>query len=291
MKKIAFLGIGNMGAGMARRLIIAGHKVHIYNRTPKKMDPLAKQGAIISKTPKQAAEGAAAVFSMVGNDEASKAMWLGKTGALSAIIEQNAFLIECSTLSHSWVFELSKLAQKNNLRYIDCPVTGIPSTAKNGELTLLVGADKMDLSGVEPLLKIISKEIIHFGGIGTGTAYKLIINLIGAVQIASAAEGMLIAEKAGLDAQTVAYAISRGAAASPQVVRTSKKMATGEHDTNITFSGQLRLKDIAYALSMADNLGQKSPFGNTAKDAFQLLTNTGLEQLSETKIIDVLRSQ
>ena len=290
MKKIAFLGIGNMGAGMAGRLVIAGYKVHIYNRTPEKMDYLAKQGAIISKTPKQAAEGAEAVFSMVGDDEASKAMWFGETGALAAITKQNAFMIECSTLSYSWVIELAKAAQKKNLRYIDCPVTGIPSTAKTGELTLLIGANNTDLADIELLLNPISKAKIHFGGIGTGTSYKLMINLIGAVQIASIAEGMLIAEKAGLDLQTVANAISCGAAASPQVIRTSNKMAKDEHNKNITFSGQLRLKDIVYALNMAKTLGQKTPFGDTARDAFQLLTDAGLKELSETKVIDVLRS-
>jgi len=291
MKKIAFLGTGNMGASMASRLIAADYEVRIYNRTLKKMEPLAKQGAIISQTPKEAAEGAEAVFAMVSNDEASKAMWLGKTGALASNLERNAFIIECSTLSHSWALDLAKAVQIRGLRYIDCPVTGIPETAKSGELTLLVGADKKDLDEVQSLLDVVSIDTIRFGGIGTGTAYKLIVNLIGAVQIASAAEGMLIAEKAGLNAETVADALSRGAAASPQVVRTSKKMAKDEHDVNITFSGKLRLKDVSYALSMADTLGQEATFGRAANNAFKRLAEAGFENMSETKIIDVLRSK
>lgn len=290
MKKIAFLGTGNMGSRMAGRLIAANYEVRIYNRTHRKMEPLAKQGAIISATPKEAAEGAEAIIAMVGDDGASKAMWLGETGALASNVKRNTFIIECSTLSHNWVLELAKAVLKKGFRYIDCPVTGIPATAKTGELTLLVGADEKDLAEVKPLLNIVSKDIIRFGGIGTGTAYKLMVNLIGAVQIASAAEGMLIAEKAGLDPQTVADALSRGAAASPQVVRTSKKMANDEHNVNITFSGKLRLKDVAYALSMADSLGQETIFGKTAKVAFQRLADAGLEDMSETKIIDVLRS-
>ena len=291
MKKIAFLGTGNMGASMASRLVAADYEVRIYNRTLKKMEPLAKQGAIISQTPKEAAEGAEAVFAMVSNDEASNAMWLGKTGALASNLERNAFIIECSTLSHSWALDLAKAVQIRGLRYIDCPVTGIPETAKSGELTLLVGADKKDLDEVQSLLDVVSIDTIRFGGIGTGTAYKLIVNLIGAVQIASAAEGMLIAEKAGLNAETVADALSRGAAASPQVVRTSKKMAKDEHDVNITFSGNLRLKDVSYALSMADTLGQEATFGRAAKNAFKRLAEAGFENMSETKIIDVLRSK
>ena len=291
MKKIAFLGTGNMGAGMASRLVSAGYEVHIYNRTLKKMDSLAKKGAIICKSPKEAAKEAEAVFSMVGDDEASKAMWLGEEGALAATIPKDAFIIECSTLTHSWVIELAKIAKSKNLCYIDCPVTGIPTTASSGELTLFVGAQESDLKKVQPLLNNLSKETIHFGDVGTGTTYKLMVNLIGAVQIASAAEGMLIAEKAGLNAETVAYALSRGAAASPQVIRTTNKMAKAEHTKNITFSGKLRLKDIVYALALTETLGQKTLFGNKARHAFQLLIDAGMENLSETKVIDVLRSR
>ena len=290
MKKVAFLGTGNMGSGMASSLVAAGYEVRIYNRTFSKMKPLAKKGAIITTTPKNAVEGVEAVFAMVGDDEASKAMWLGETGALAGNLKRNTFIIECSTLSHNWVLELANTISNKGLRYIDCPVTGTPETAKTGELTLLVGADEKDLADIKPLLDIISKDIISFGDIGTGTAYKLMVNLIGAVQIASAAEGMLIAEKAGLDAQIVADALSRGAAASPQVVRTSKKMAEDEHELAITFSGKLRLKDIAYALSMANALGQETTFGKTAQNAFQRLADAGLENMGETKVIDVLRS-
>jgi len=290
MTTLAFLGTGNMGGGMAGRLISAGHEVRVYNRTPEKAAPLAERGATLAATPKDAAVGAEAVFSMVGDDEASRAMWLGDTGALAAGVADNALIIECSTLSHDWVLELAGTAQAKGLRYIDCPVTGIPSTAETGELTLLVGADEGDLAAAQPLLDIVSSNTIRFGGIGTGTAYKLMVNLMGAVQIAGAAEGMLIAEKAGLDAMAVADALALGAASSPQVIRTTKQMAVGGHDENITFAGKLRLKDVLYALAMADKLGQETPFGETARDAFQRLADAGLEELNETKVIDVLRS-
>ena len=108
MTKLAFLGTGNMGTGMARRLIAAGNEVRVYNRTPEKAAPLAEQGAVVAATPKDAAEGAKAVFAMVGDDEASKAVWLGETGALSASVAESAFIIECSTLSYGWVLELAE---------------------------------------------------------------------------------------------------------------------------------------------------------------------------------------
>ena len=121
-------------------------------------------------------------------------------------------------------------------------------------------------------------------------AYHLMVNLMGAVQIAGAAEGMLIAEKAGLDAAQVAEALAKGAAASPQVIRNALRMAAAEHDQNITFSGRLRLKDTLYGLRLADKLGQRTPFGDAARDAFQRLLDEGFDELNESKVIDVLRS-
>jgi 3-hydroxyisobutyrate dehydrogenase len=290
MASIAFLGTGNMGAGMAGCLIKAGHDLTVYNRTMEKTRPLAELGATAADTPQEAAKGADAVIAMVGDDEASKAVWLGDTGALAAETAENAMTVECSTLSHDWVLELAATAGQKGFRYIDCPVTGIPVKAAAGDLTLLVGAEAGDMETARPLLQPFSSEIIHFGPVGAGTAYKLMVNLMGAVQIAGAAEGMLIAEKAGLDPGQVADALAKGAAASPQVIRNARRMAAADHKQNITFSGQLRLKDTLYGLRLADKLNQQTPFGDAARDAFQMLLDEGFDELNESKVIDVLRS-
>ena len=290
MASIAFLGTGNMGAGMAGCLIKAGHNLTVYNRTMEKTRPLAELGATAADTPQEAAKGADAVIAMVGDDEASKAVWLGDTGALAAETAENAMTVECSTLSHDWVLELAATAGQKGFRYIDCPVTGIPVKAAAGDLTLLVGAEAGDMETARPLLQPFSSGIIHFGPVGAGTAYKLMVNLMGAVQIAGAAEGMLIAEKAGLDPCQVADALAKGAAASPQVIRNARRMAAADHEQNITFSGQLRLKDTLYGLRLADKLGQQTPFGDAARDAFQTLLDEGFDKLNESKVIDVLRS-
>ena len=162
--------------------------------------------------------------------------------------------------------------------------------AAAGDLTLLVGAEAGDMETARPLLQPFSSEIIHFGPVGAGTAYKLMVNLMGAVQIAGAAEGMLIAEKAGLDPGQVADALAKGAAASPQVIRNARRMAAADHKQNIIFSGQLRLKDTLYGLRLAAKLGQQTPFGDAARDAFQMLLDEGFDELNESKVIDVLRS-
>jgi 3-hydroxyisobutyrate dehydrogenase len=288
MAKIAFLGTGLMGTGMAGRLIEAGHELHVYNRTAEKTRPLVDRGAILAVTPRDAAEGADAVFAMVADDGASEDVWLGADGALSATLAPGAVCVECSTLSHDWVMDLAGRVQAEVYAYIDCPVTGYPHMAADGTLTLFAGATDNDLAAARPYLGPLSKEIIHFGGVGAGTAYKLMINLMGAVQIAAAAEGLLFAERAGLDRGIVADSICKGAAASPQVIRNATRMAADDHETDITFTGALRLKDTRYALALAEKLGFDAAFGAVAADAFGRQVANGLGDLSESKIIDVL---
>ena len=290
MASIAFLGTGNMGAGMAARLLAAGHAVTVYNRTVEKTEPLAQAGAKVAATPREAAQGAEAVFAMVGDDESARAVWMGEDGALAATTAANALAIECSTLSHDWVLAFAPQAEAAGCRFIDCPVTGRPGNAAEGELMLLVGAGDADLEAARPLLEPLCTEIVHFGPVGAGTAYKLMVNLMGAVQIAAVAEGLLIAEKAGLDMEKVGHALSRGAAASRQVVRNCRRMIDADHAGNVTFSGRWRLKDALYGLRLAKKLGQDAPIGGAAAEAFQKLVDAGLGELSESKVIDVLRS-
>ena len=290
MASIAFLGTGNMGVGMAARLLGAGHAVTVYNRTAEKTAPLARAGAQVAATPKDAAEGAEAVFAMVGDDESAEAVWMGEDGALAATTAKNALAIECSTLSHDWVLAFAPQAEAAGFRFIDCPVTGRPDNAAEGELTLLVGAGDTDLEAARPLLKPLCTEIIHFGPVGAGTACKLMVNLMGTVQIAAVAEGLLVAEKAGLDMEKVNHALSRGAGASRQVVRNARRMIDADHSDDVTFSGHWRLKDALYGLRLAKKLGQDAPSGSAATEAFQKLVDAGLGELSESKVIDVLRS-
>jgi 3-hydroxyisobutyrate dehydrogenase len=246
---------------------------------------------------------------MVADDVASREVWLGEDGVLAAMAARarhfgaghgaaaetsgesgrGVLAIECSTLSHEWVTELSTAARGRGLRYIDAPVTGLPDNAEAGELTLLVGAQAADLEDARPILQAFSQRVLHFGAVGTGTAYKLIVNMLGAVQIASAAESMALAERAGLDLHVVAEAIATGQAASPQVVRNTRRMVEGARNTNITFTPRLRLKDVDYALRLARKLGLGTPFGALAARAFGQLCDSGHADENESNVIEVAR--
>src|SRR5262249_38345705 len=149
------------------------------------------------------------------DDEASRAVWLTRDGA-AATMKAGTLAIECSTVSHAHAIGMARELRSRGLIYIDCPVTGLPEAAAEGKLTLLVGADPADLDKAQPSLAPIGSTVRHFGAVGTGTVFKLINNLMGAVQIASLAEGLAIAEQTGLDMKLVVEALSTGAVASPQ---------------------------------------------------------------------------
>jgi 3-hydroxyisobutyrate dehydrogenase len=291
MPRVAFVGLGNMGQGMAGRLLETGHQLNLYNRTASRADALVRRGAHLFGSPKEACQGVDAVIAMVADDAASRAVWLEQDGILAADLGKNAFAIECSTLSHDWVTDLSARCKARGLRYIDAPVTGLPDAAATGALTLLVGADTDDLQSARGFLDSLSRRIIRFGPVGTGTAYKLIINMMGAVQIASAAEGLAIAERAGLDIAVVADAIATSQAASPQVVRNTLRMAAGDHDDNIVFTSALRAKDVEYGVRFARAIGIGSPFGALAEGIYRQLCDMGYAKVNESKVIDVCRSQ
>ena len=289
MTRVAMIGLGRMGSGMAARLLAAGHELVVANRTPERAAGLVAAGALLAATPAEAAAGAQAVIVMVSDDEASRAVWQGPDGVLAARLVAGALAIECSTVSSDRVRELAEATAAAGLRYVDCPVTGLPDAAAAGRLTLLVGADSADLEAARPLLAPLSEQILHFGPVGAGTAYKLIVNLLGAVQIAGVAEGLALAERAGLDLEQVVAALALGQAASPQVVRNSRRMAASDHDRDVVFAGRLRRKDAGYAMRLAAQLGVGAPFGQVALDGLDDLLASGLGETNESAIIEIAR--
>ncbi|MCP3412817.1 NAD(P)-dependent oxidoreductase [Bradyrhizobium brasilense] len=266
MPRVAFIGLGRMGHGMAGRYLDAGFTVAVWNRSKAKAADLIARGALWATSPEDAAIDADAVVTMVADDEASRAVWLTKDGA-AANMKAGTLAIECSTVSYQHTLEMARELNSRGLIYIDCPVTGLPEAAAAGKLTLLVGADPADLERAQPYLTPIGSTIRHFGPVGTGTVFKLINNLIGAVQIASLAEGVAIAEQAGLDMQLVAEALATGAVASPQVIRHSKRMID-RNFSGASFTAALRHKDADYAVRLAETLLPGVPVSRAALAAY-----------------------
>ena len=268
MAEIAFFGLGRMGTGMAGRLVNAGHRVRIWNRSRERANALIDAGAVWADTPAAAARGATVAFAMLSDDVASQAVWRGKDGALAALAS-GAFVVECSTISAAHVASLAGDARARGLRYVDCPVTGFPSHAAAGTMTLLVGAAQADLDALRDLFATLAGTVRHFGDVGAGTAYKLMVNLMGAVQIAALAEGIALGRRLGLDDKAVGEALAAGAAASPQVVQNIPRMLAGDWDRDQVFTAALRHKDAAYGAALAKASGLATPLGMAATAWFE----------------------
>jgi 3-hydroxyisobutyrate dehydrogenase len=290
MAKVAFCGLGLMGAGMAGSLLRAGHELSVWNRSPDKARALVEAGATLAATPREAVQGAEAAFAMVADDDASRAIWLGKTGMLDRL-EPGALAIECSTLSHAWVMELSSSATQKGLVYLDCPVTGLPEAAAEGQLTLLVGGRREVMARANPFLVPLSRKILRFGSVGAGTAYKLIVNLLGAVEIAATAEAIETAKRAGLDLEQVASALAEGAAGSFHVGRQARIMALEAHSENLAFTTDLRRKDTRYGVALSHDLGVASALGDLALAQFDRTSDLGFGAENESHVLDAVRDQ
>jgi 3-hydroxyisobutyrate dehydrogenase len=257
MPKIAVLGLGIIGGGIARNLLRKGFPVTVWNRTPARMEPLQALGAEPAESPADAARGADVVIDAVTDVAASRGVWTGERGALAAMAP-GATAIECATLSVTWIRELNALAAARGIPFIDCPVTGGREGAEKGTLTLLIGAEEGALAAVRPVLEAFSARIFRFGPPGMGTAYKLINNLMLAAQVLATGEGIAFAERSGIDLSLAADAIQAGAMASP-IVKTKLPFILKQDFSDTNFALRWMLKDLRYGLEYAAELGLRLP--------------------------------
>lgn len=289
MTKIGYLGGGNMAQAMVGRLLAEGHEVTLYNRTLDKVRNLEAAGARLAATPREAVRGAAIVFASVTDVDASRTIWLGPDGALAADLSPGTLVVEHSTLSHDWVLELSRIARSRGLRYVDCPVAGRPDAAAAGQLAIFAGAAPEDLEAIRPLILPLSKEIFLFGPPGTGTAFKLIYNLFGVVQIVGLAEALSASEAAGIDLTTAARAFANGNTGSGHVRKHGPFMATGDHEDPPGFTAAGRVKDSSYAVALEEKLGETPLIGRAALAAYQHMVDAGQARDADSKLIDTIR--
>jgi 3-hydroxyisobutyrate dehydrogenase len=287
METVALLGLGVMGAGMGQNLLKAGFRLTVYNRTREKAAALAANGARVAETPQDAVRDAQVIVSMVGDDTASQAVWLGENGALAGA-QPGAIAIECSTLSLAWVRELAGLAAGRDLRFLDSPVTGSKDAAEAGELRLLVGGDADVLERARPVLEAVSRRIDLYGPTGSGALVKLINNLMGGVQAVVLAEGLALAERAGLDMEQVLSLIINGAPGSPLVKGKAARMV-GRDYADTQFALKWMHKDATYALRAADELGAPMPTLAVAREVYRLARNLGYGDSDFASVIEAVR--
>jgi 3-hydroxyisobutyrate dehydrogenase len=287
--KIAFLGAGMMGSAMIKNYLKGGHSVTVYNRSRQKALPLETLGAKLANTPMEAASGVDIIISSVTNDDASRECWNGRQGALRGALKQGAFAIEASTVSMDWVNELNSLAKSKALHFLDCPVAGRPDVAEAGKLKVFAGGEREHVDAMRKVLSSISSSVTHMGPVGSGIAFKLIYNVMGAMQVAATAEGMFACEAAGIDLAVAAEGFSTGATGSPHVVRHSKYMAENRHENPVQFSARGRIKDVEYGVKLIEKYGAQSVLGHGTIQIFEQMVELGMGDRNDSELIDALR--
>lgn len=246
--KIAILGLGIMGSGMADRVLSAGFPLTVYNRNPDKCASLVQKGAGTAATPREAATGAEIVISMVANDEASRAVWLGDNGILAGAA-RGSVLIECSTLSTGWIHELAAKATDRGCQFLDAPVTGTKPHAASGELTFLVGGSSDAVEAAKPVFSVMGRETIHLGPTGSGALMKLVNNFVCGVHAASLAEALHLIDVGGLDRARALSILTGGAPGSGIVKRVADRASSNDFTPN--FALRWMAKDLSYAVQEA----------------------------------------
>ena len=258
MAKVAFLGLGVMGYPMAGHLKAkGGHDVTVYNRTFAKAEAWAKQhGGHAAKTPREAAHDCDFVFACVGNDDDLRSVVLGPDGAFAGM-KKGAIFVDNTTASAEVARELYAKAHELGLEFIDAPVSGGQAGAENGALTVMCGGDAKAYATAEPVITAFAKAVKLLGPSGAGQLTNMVNQICIAGVVQGLAEGVAFAKRAGLDAEAVIEAISKGAAQSWQMENRYKTMNANTY--TFGFAVDWMRKDLGICLDEARRNGAHLP--------------------------------
>ena len=262
MERVAFLGLGTMGAAMAANLARAGFPVTAWNRTPGRAPELDALGIDRTDTPAQAAARADVVVLCVADTPDVEAVLFGPDG-VAAAARAGSLVIDCSTIAPSGSWAFAARLREQGIGMVDAPVSGGSEGARDATLTIFVGGDEADVERARPVLEAIGRTVTHVGPIGAGQAVKAVNQVILAGTYLGVAEGIVLAMKAGLDVEQVVGALGGGAAQSWVLANRSGRML--DNDYPLGFKVALHRKDLHIALELAGQLGAALPVAALAE--------------------------
>ncbi|WP_047281274.1 3-hydroxyisobutyrate dehydrogenase [Pseudomonas lundensis] len=276
---IAFIGLGNMGAPMARYLIKAGHSLNLFDLNQDILSELAAQGGHISASPKTAAQGAQLVITMLPAAAHVRSVWLGEEGVLAGIGE-GIPAVDCSTIDPQTARDVAAAAAKQGVQMADAPVSGGTGGAQAGTLTFMVGAQKALFDTLHPVLAQMGRNIVHCGEVGTGQVAKICNNLLLGISMVGVSEAMALGAALGIDTEVLAGVInsSTGRCWSsetynpwPGIVET----APASRGYTGGFGAELMLKDLGLATEAARQAHQPVVLGAVAQQLYQAMSLRG----------------
>ena len=250
--RIAWIGLGTMGAEMAAHLVRAGHGVVVYNRTPERAIPLVELGAGRAESPAEAADGAAAVFTCVSDSADVEQVVLGAGGAAERMAP-GSILVDCSTISPTVTRRIASELADRGVGAVDAPVSGGSEGAQKGTLTAFVGGEAAHVEAARPALDAFCATVTHLGPAGAGQAAKAVNQVLIAGTYATLGEALVLGQKEGLPMDALVTALSAGAAQSWVLANRSRNVIADDYP--LGFRVELHLKDLRIALDEAERLG------------------------------------
>ena len=286
-QRVAFIGLGVMGAPMAGHLARAGHAVTVYNRNTAKAQAWVDEfGGAAQPTPRQAAKGADVVFVCVGNDDDLRAVTLGADGAFAGMAP-GAVLVDHTTASADVARELAEAAKALGLRFVDAPVSGGQAGAQNGSLTVMCGGELTAFETARPVALAFSRAFTLMGPSGAGQLTKMVNQICIAGLIQGLSEAIAFGQKAGLDVNQVLDVIGKGAAQSWQLDNRGKTMVADQF--NFGFAVDWMRKDLGLVLDEAKRNGARLPVTALVDQFYADVQAMGGNRLDTSSLIKRLR--
>lgn len=288
--KIAFIGLGNMGGGMAANLVKAGHDVHAFDLSADALARAAENGCTTYTTVQDAVQGADAVASMLPNGKIVESVY---TADVIGHAPAGALLLDCSTIDVDTARKVGAAAEAAGYPMVDAPVSGGIAAANGGTLTFMVGGTAEAFARAEPILSAMGKAVIHAGDSGAGQAAKICNNMIlGATMIATC-EAFALAEKLGLDLQTFYDISSKASGQSWSMTSYCPVPGVGpaspaDNGYQGGFAAALMLKDLKLAMEAARSAGSQVPMGQRAEELYEAFNAAGNGGMDFSAIIKTL---
>ena len=285
MATLGFVGLGAMGSRMVKRLLEAGHQVIGYNRTRSKAQWLLDLGMTWGDTPRAVAQTADVIFSMVTNTSALRAIAEGPNGILAGL-SPNKIFIDMSTVSPAVSRNIAAKVAELGARMLDAPVSGSLITLEQGKLSIMVGGDAQAFERVKPILRDIGPNVTHMGDNGLGVAMKIATNLSLAVQMLAFSEGVLLAEKSGIERETAVAVLVNSAVASPMVKYRGPFVL--QMPDEAWFDVNMMQKDMLLALEMGRQLDVPLPTTAVTNEFLTAARGLGLADQDFAALFTVL---
>jgi 3-hydroxyisobutyrate dehydrogenase len=283
--KLGFVGLGVMGGGIARRLLEAGHEVHGYNRTREKARPLEELGLVLEESPRAVAESADVVLSMVTNVAALRAVAEGDEGILAGLAPRKIW-IDMTTAAPAVSRELAAKAREGGADMVDAPVSGSVSTLEEGRLSIMVGGRPETFARVERILKDIGPKVALVGDNGQALLLKIAINLSLQVQMVAFSEGLLLAEKDGIDREVALDVMLSSVIASPMLKYRGPFVL--EQPEEAWFNVDMMQKDMLLALDLGRELDVPMPTTAISNELLTAARGMGLAHHDFAVVFEVL---